>query len=120
MATQQLQELVALTTIIVMGKLSFEANLQHRAVSASMAATPQLRWLQALLLPGAFTDYNNPITSDNGLDWVDLAVTVPVDCDDDLVTDTSFTFYPRFLPGRDVQRRRPLRLSHRSKSERLR
>jgi hypothetical protein len=46
---------------------------------------------------GSFTHYNNPIFApDNSLAWVDLAVAVPVDCDDNGTTDTTFTFYPRF------------------------
>lgn len=46
---------------------------------------------------GLFTHYNNPISpAANPLDWVDLAVSVPVDCDDNGTSDTTFTFYPRF------------------------
>jgi hypothetical protein len=46
---------------------------------------------------GSFTHYNNPINSpSNYMEWADLAVTVPIDCDDNGITDTTFTFSPRF------------------------
>ncbi|NLS79944.1 MAG: DUF11 domain-containing protein [Chloroflexi bacterium] len=48
---------------------------------------------------GSFTHYNNPVYQSspaNPLAWVDLAVTVPVDCDDNGTADTTFLFYPRF------------------------
>jgi len=46
---------------------------------------------------GSFTHYNNPIYSaSNSLDWVDLSLTVPIDCDGNGSTDTSFSFEPRF------------------------
>jgi len=46
---------------------------------------------------GTFTHYNNPLESaPDLLEWVDLALTVPIDCDDDGNTDTTFTINPRF------------------------
>ncbi|NLT72651.1 MAG: DUF11 domain-containing protein [Chloroflexi bacterium] len=46
---------------------------------------------------GSFKHYNNPIyASDNRFDWVDLAVSVPIDCDGNGITDTTFSFVPRF------------------------
>jgi len=46
---------------------------------------------------GTFTHYNNPLESaPDLLEWVDLALTVPIDCDDDGDTDTTFTINPRF------------------------
>ena len=44
---------------------------------------------------GTFTHYNNPVYSNNSFEWVDLALTVPIDCDDDGDTDTTFTINPR-------------------------
>jgi len=48
---------------------------------------------------GSFTHYNNPIYATEGeevLEWVDLTITVPIDCDNNGTTDTTFPFYPRF------------------------
>jgi len=46
---------------------------------------------------GSFTHYNNPIYSaENKFDYVDLALTVPIDCNGDGSSDTSFSFVPRF------------------------
>lgn len=49
---------------------------------------------------GSFAHYNHPIYGSDyyggSLEWVDLGVTVPIDCNDDGVTDTSFSFSPRF------------------------
>lgn len=46
---------------------------------------------------GSFKHYNNPIFSaSNRFEYVDLALTVPIDCDGNGSTDTSFSFTPRF------------------------
>lgn len=47
---------------------------------------------------GSFAHYNNPIyiTDNNLLEWVDLEVTVPIDCDDNGTPETTFSFSPRF------------------------
>lgn len=47
---------------------------------------------------GSFIHYNQGVNA-SGIDlmeWVDLAVTVPVDCDDNGTTYTTFAFVPRF------------------------
>ncbi len=48
---------------------------------------------------GSFTHYNWPISGQNlnRLEWVDLTLSVPIDCDDNGSSDTTFTFYPRFF-----------------------
>ena len=57
---------------------------------------------------GSFTHYNNPIQSpQNSLDWVDLSLTVPIDCDGNGSTDTSFSFEPRFYLDETVNNARP-------------
>ncbi len=44
---------------------------------------------------GHFRHYNNPIwQADNPLSWVDLGLSVPIDCDEG--ADPTFVFYPRF------------------------
>ena len=46
---------------------------------------------------GSFRHYNHTILSpDNSMKWVDLDLTVPIDCDGNGTTDTSFAFSPRF------------------------
>ena len=57
---------------------------------------------------GSFTHYNNPIqSSQDSLDWVDLSLTVPIDCDGNGSTDTSFSFDPRFYLDETVNNARP-------------